>query len=142
VGTFTLVFCLLSGIRTTMVLGAIEAFFYFLAAIGVRRQSRTAALLAFADYLLSGIVLQKYSGQGFGVGRIILLALLLANVRGIWLASNWPREVAEAAPVALNETIFDKLSDQLPAVVWPKGRFVFYAVAVLEFLTLTGMLVS
>jgi hypothetical protein len=35
-------------------------------------------------------------------------------------------------PARLNQTIGDKLSDQLPMFLWPKLRFVFYVLAAVE----------
>src|SRR5215813_6725365 len=61
-----------------------EGVYLFLAGIGVRQRSRTAAICAFSSYLLSALVMQRYTGNGFGIIRIIFLALLLANIRGNW----------------------------------------------------------
>jgi hypothetical protein len=36
------------------------------------------------------------------------------------------------SPERLNQTIGDKLSDQLPMFLWPKLRFVFYVLAAVE----------
>jgi hypothetical protein len=136
VGAFTLVFALMSRGALAKTVGVLEAAFYFLAGLGARMRSRMAAGAAFAAYLLGGIVLQKYTGQGFGIPRLIFLALLLANVRGIWLSATWIVAVREESPVRLNETWRDKLSDQLPTLVWPKAKFLFYVVALVEFAVL------
>lgn len=109
----------------------LDSGFFFLAGLGMRMRSRAAAILAFSVYLMSGFVLGK-SGQGFSIVRIIFLALLLANVRGIWLAASWTKSETDPPPVRLNETWRDKLSDQLPQVLWPKTRWVFYILAALE----------
>ena len=112
--------------------GAFEGIFYFLAGVGVRQRSRIAAVCAFSAYLLSALVLQRYTGSGFGIVRIIFLALLFANIRGNWLSARWASEQAAAPPVRLNETLGDKLVDQLPAWLWPKVRIAFYAGAGIE----------
>ncbi|MGC4050654.1 MAG: hypothetical protein QM757_14865 [Paludibaculum sp.] len=113
--------------------GAFEGVFYFLAGLGVRQRNRFAGIAAFVGYLLSGFVLQRYAGNGFGVGRIIFLALLFANIRGNWLAARWAsEEQLEYPPMRLNQTLADKLSDQLPIWLWPKVRIAFYVIAVLE----------
>lgn len=114
----------------------LDSLFFFLAGVGVRMRSRNAAILAFAVYLLGGVALQLKGSQGFNVIRIIFLALLLANIRGIWLSATWPQSVMEPPPVRLNETWRDKLSDQLPQVLWPKMRWLFYGLAALEVLGL------
>ena len=61
------------------------------------------------------------------------MALLLANVRAVWLAARWRRvgEVDES-PIRMSATLSDKISDRLPALVWPKARFVFCIFALLE----------
>jgi len=78
-------------------------------------------------------VLQRYTGSGFGVVRIIFLALLFANIRGKWLSARWEKDSqAATTPVRLNQTLGDKLADQLPPFLWPKVKFVFYVIAGLE----------
>ena len=136
VAAFTLVFALMSRGALPKTIGLFEAAFYFLAGLGVRMRSRIAAGAAFTAYLLGGAVLQKYTGQGFGIPRLIFLALLLANVRGIWLSATWTVAGPEESPVRLSETWRDKLSDQVPALVWPKAKFIFYVVALVEFAVL------
>ena len=114
-------------------LGVLEGVFFFFAGVGVRQRSRAAALVAFSAYLLSGVVMQKYTGNGFGVARIIFLALLFANIRGNWLSSRWPaQQASDVAPERLGETFADKLSDRFPMWLWPKIRIIFYIMAVLE----------
>ena len=113
--------------------GAFESLFFFLAGIGVRERSRVAGIAVFAVYLLGGLVLQRYTHNGFSILRIIFPALLFANVRGNRLAARLPKEPAEAlAGLRLHQTLADKLSDQLPALVWPKPRYLFYLLAVVE----------
>ncbi|HEV2688810.1 MAG TPA: hypothetical protein VGV35_09655 [Bryobacteraceae bacterium] len=125
----TLVFETLQG---SLFAGLFESLFFFLGGVGVRARSRFAAVTVFVAYLLSGLVLQRSTGGGFGILRIVALALLLANVRGTWLSASWRREATEPPPVPLNETFWDKLSDRLPIVLWPKTRWLFYVLAVLE----------
>jgi hypothetical protein len=108
---------------------------------GVRQRSRVAAVTVFVAYFLSAAVLTRYGGRGFGVVRIIFLALLLANIRGMWLAASWQKAEAEPTPVPLKRTLWDKLSDQLPSFLWPKVKIVFYALAAIEIaLLLIGLL--
>jgi hypothetical protein len=129
VAVFTAIFGAISGSPGT---GLLEGAFFFFAGLGVRQRSRTAAITAFSAYFLSGLVLQRYTGNGFGILRIIFLALLFSNIRGNWLSARWAKD-QEAVPLPrLNQTIGDKLSDQLPAFLWPKIRFLFYVLAGIE----------
>jgi hypothetical protein len=94
--------------------------FYYLGGTGVRERSRYAALVVFAMYLLDTLLTP-------GVVRIILSALLLSNLRATWIAASWRPESEEAAlPPRFNETLTDKLADQLPPWLWPKIRIVYY----------------
>lgn len=125
--------CVFSFFTRALLSGGFESLFYFLAAAGVRQRSKLAAIAAFSAYFLGSLVIQRYSGNGFGVVRIIFLALLLANIRGIWLSSRW-KNADSGMPdsVRLSETLFDKLSDQLPSRIWPKARWFFGFVAAIE----------
>lgn len=130
VAAVTLIFTAIAG---SLLLAAFGAAFYFLAGVGVRQQSWIAAIVAFSSYLLSGLVAQRYTGNGFGIMQVIFLALLFANIRGSWLAARWAADSESAvAPPRLNQTFTDKLSDQLPALLWPKAKFVFYVLATLQ----------
>ena len=130
VAAVTVVFTAIAG---SILMGAFEGTFFFLAGIGVRQRNRIAAIAAFSSYLLSALVLQRFTGNGFGIVRIIFLALLFANIRGNWLSARW---AAEQQPVTsstrLNETLGDKMADQLPIWLWPKVRIVFYVIAGVE----------
>ena len=117
--------------------------FFFLGGIGVRRSSRFAAISVFAVYLLSTLMLltgfvtvilsaMMSIAGGFLLLRLLFLALLLANVRGIWVSAGWPKAEAGSVPVIQDRSWGDKLSDSLPAFLWPKVRIVFYVFAGLE----------
>jgi len=109
------------------------ALFYFLGAMGVRERSRFAALAMFISYALAGFVAQKLTGNGFGIVQILFLALLLANVRAVWIADAWRQtNQPDESPARMQDTAMDIISDQLPAAVWPIGRFAFYVAACLE----------
>ncbi len=111
--------------------GLFESAFFFLAGVGMRERSRVAGVAVFAAYLLSSLVMARYTGGGVGVVRVIFAALLLANVRGTWLAARWV-STSEDMPPRLSETLGDKLTDRLPALLWPKTRYLFYVLAALE----------
>src|SRR5271169_2999313 len=100
VAVFTLALSLFAGQPWA---GAFESAFFFLAGLGVRQRSRVAAVCVFTAYLLSSFI------GGFGVVRIIFLALLLANVRGVWLSYRWERSATEPPPARLAQTLADKL---------------------------------
>jgi hypothetical protein len=130
VAVLTLVFSVFSGAWAS---GVFECAFFFLGGVGVRQRSRVAAVAAFSAYLLTALVLQRYTGNGFGVVRVMFCALLLANVRGTWSAAHWTTDAApDSVPAVLNQTLGDKLSDQLPTVLWPRVRYVFYVLAAAE----------
>src|ERR1035441_7627575 len=84
VATITLGISIVNG---TYLAGGLESLFYYLGGMGVRQRSRVAAVSIFAAYSLAGVVLARYSAGSFGIGRILFMALLLANVRAVWLAA-------------------------------------------------------
>ena len=137
VGMMTLGYGVLAG---DLINAAAGSLCFVLAGAGVRQKSRFAAVSAFLIYLLSNMASVRYTGQGFGIIGIFFLALLLSNVRGLWLAARWAKSEPQEEILRLNLTLGDKLSDQFPKWVWPKGRYVFYALAALEFLGLTAAL--
>jgi hypothetical protein len=134
VALFTLVTNCFAG---SVLSGIFEFIFFFLGGIGIRERSRFAAFSVFAAYLLSTLVLQRYTGQGFGVIRMIFLALLLANIRGMLISARWPKtDSLDARALRLNETLGDKLSDTLPSFLWPKTRLILYLFAAIEIVLL------
>ena len=126
VGCGGFVFAFVTGNGAGIVATAFESVFYLLAGFGVRMQSRVAAVAAFATYLLDAVVMQMQNGQGFGVVRLIFLALLLANVRGIWMSARFQPSESDPPPVRLNENWRDQLVDQWPPAIWPWARYLFY----------------
>jgi len=129
VGIVTIIWSAFAG---ALVPGLLEGTFFLLAAVGVRERSRVAAIAAFSAYLLGSFVLQRYTGNGFSVVRIIFMALLFANIRGNWLSARWATDQTLPPPIRLSQTTWDKISDQLPTVLWPKTRVVFYVLAGIE----------
>jgi hypothetical protein len=117
VAVASFVFLVISGQPIT---GGAILLFYYLGGVGVRERSRYAALAIFVMYLLDTLLMP-------GVLRIILCALLLSNLRATWIAATWRPESDEAVlPPRLNETLADKLADQLPSWLWPKVRVAYY----------------
>jgi hypothetical protein len=139
VAAFSIVVNLLSG---NGIAGLFDCLIFFLAGLGVRQRSRFAAVTVFLAYLLNVLVAVRYTGRGFGVAPILFLALLFANIRGNWLSSCWKGESSEPQPIRLNETNGDKLSNQLPAFLWPKIRVIFYVLMTFELLALLAVLLG
>lgn len=101
--------------------GLLVFLFYYFGGVGVREHNRYAATAMAIIYSIDTILVS------IGVVRIILAALLIANMRATWIASNWNPSSDEAvAPPRLNETFADKLADQWPMWVWPKMRILYY----------------
>lgn len=125
---------------------AFEIAFFFLGGIGVRQRSRFAAVAVFGAYLCVKLLQLAMAGPYLvnqvaalgsgGIIGVIILALLLANIRGIWQAAKWQPAEGEPPLIRLNETFKDKFADQMPQFVWPKVRILFYVLAGFEFLIL------
>ena len=120
----------------------LEPLFYLMCAVGVRERSLAASVVAFVAYLASALLAQRATGHGFGILTIIILALLLSNVRGIWLASRWGVENALPPVARLNDTILDKLSGRMPQMIWPKVKWLFVVIAAVELAFLTFALLT
>jgi hypothetical protein len=116
--------------------GLVIALFFALGGIGVREHSVTAALLVASAYLFN-IIADAIGGQFPGFLTLIAAGLLLANIRGTWIASQWKQKGdPEVFPYRLNENWRDKLVDQMPPKVWPKAKAFFYVLSVV-YLSLT-----
>jgi hypothetical protein len=118
----------------TLILGIPVSFIYFVGGMGVRHASWPAALTVFGLY-----VLDHLSAGRLGIVPIIFGGVLLSNVRATILASKWKQATEdEDRPTRFNETLVDKLADQLPPRAWPalKYPFYFFAIAMLLLLLL------
>jgi hypothetical protein len=134
------------------IVGFLEVLFFFLGGIGVRQRSKFAAiavLVAYsAGYALrvaavgASMVNQVATQSMGGIVGIVIIALLLANVRGVWQAAAWQRPADEPPPIRLAETFKDKFVDRMPEIVWPKARIVFNILAGLEFVLIALALVG
>lgn len=118
-------------------LGLLIGATYFLGALGIREQSISAAVLAFFCLFLDRIAsLEAYllDVPGGGNPRIGILAtvLLLLNIRATILSRRWrARETptwSEQPDYSVNSSL-DRLVNQLPSVLWPRARYVFYPLA-------------
>jgi hypothetical protein len=123
-----------------VVLGVLIGVTYFLAGMGVRERSLSAALVIFLCYGLDKIASFAMMRNGLGGGNplfgIVALMLLFANVRATVLTRRWSKtarasEAAGELPERTMDSWTDKLSNGLPAVAWPKMRWVFYPLGIL-----------
>jgi len=122
VGVWSLVILSLAGQPIT---GLLVLLVFHLGGIGVREHNPFAAAIVLVYYLVDSL------GSGIGVVRVIVAALLLSNLRATWIADNWKPDSEEAAlPPRLAETFADKVSDQWPALVWPKVKIIYYIFSV------------
>src|ERR1700683_16953 len=107
--------------------------FFYLGGVGVRERTRYAAAAVFLAYVADML------GSGPGVLRVFLAALLLSNLRATWIASRWKPDSEDAVPPPrLNETLTDKIADQLPMWLWPKVRVFYYALSVIVMVLLVA----
>jgi len=125
IAALTLIASLFTG---NVVLNLIFAVYYFLGGVGVRQCSRFAATAVFVLYALS-LLANGYAS--IGIMSVITAGLLLANVRGTWLTARWRSTATEPPPVRLSQTLGDKISNQLPILIWPAGKWLFYTLAAL-----------
>jgi hypothetical protein len=115
-----------------LVFGAIESLVYFVGGMGVRQSSSFAAIAVFVLYALEHLI----TGQ-IGVLTIIIAAVLLSNVRATILASRWaPAGEDDDRPTRFDETLRDKLVDQLPPRLWPILKYPFYVLAAISLLVI------
>jgi hypothetical protein len=110
-------------------IGALVLLFYYLSGVGVRERSRYAAGCVLAVYVTDILV------SGPSVIKVLLAALLLANFRATWIASQWRPDSAEALPPPRwSESWSDKFADKLPMWLWPKIRVLYYVLSACYFL--------
>ncbi|WP_162601866.1 hypothetical protein [Occallatibacter savannae] len=110
-----------------LLLAGLTFFVYVVGGMGVRETSWPAALSVFVLYAVN----QLGSGRPPGVIPIIIGGVLLSNVRATFLASRWkPPAEGEDRPMRFNETLRDKLVDQLPPRLWPILRIPFFIASI------------
>lgn len=110
-------------------LAMLQFAFFALGGVGVREHSVLAAALvavAFWTNQIYGMTQGRFPGFIWLAGGV----LLIANIRGTYVASKWAkRGDPDAFPERMQSTLKERFVDQMPLAVWPKGQFVFYAVA-------------
>lgn len=132
IGMFRLV-VFISVVRSPvlLVVGLGAAAIFLLGGIGVREASWPAAAIVFTVFVVD-MVETLARGTPPGVVSIIVAAILLSNVRGAFLASEWrPAGPDEDRPTRFNESFRDKLVDQLPPKVWPIAKVPFFIISAL-----------
>ncbi|ADW69934.1 hypothetical protein [Granulicella tundricola] len=108
--------------------------FYALGGIGVREHDQPSAILVAVAYILNGVA-SAFSGIPPGILQLFATLLLLANIRGTWIAAKWAAHPdPDLMPQRFNTTFSDKLVDQMPARVWPKAKIPFFCIAVIYIL--------
>jgi hypothetical protein len=140
IAVFQLLVAALSANPILIALGLLEATVFFVGGLGVRESNWPAAALVFSIFflnLLSGMA----QGQPPGILAIIAAGILLSNTRAAFLASEWrPAAEDEDRPTRFNESLRDKLSDQLPAKAWPVLQIPFFSLAsLILLLSLAGL---
>jgi hypothetical protein len=114
-----------------MVIGVLTAVAFIVGGMGVRESNWPAAAMVFAIFFM-GILYTMAMGRLPGILSIFAAAILLSNLRAAFLASEWrPAGEGEDKPTRFNETLSDKLADQLPAKAWPVLQIPFFALAAL-----------
>ncbi len=112
-----------------VLIGLLALVFFGLGGIGVREHSTAAAVLLAVAYItmaITGILL----GRPPGFIDIAVTILLIANIRGTWIAKRWAkRGDPDVFSERMRETWRDRLADQMPAYLWPKSRIIFFGVA-------------
>jgi hypothetical protein len=124
------------------VLALLVGIVFFLGGIGIREHSFAASILLAVTYLLDRIA-ALFLGMPPGFLGVFLGVLLIANVRGTYLAARWQKKLpSEDLPTRWNETWRDKLVDQLPALLWPNTKIIFFVLSgVYLLLTVLGTFV-
>jgi hypothetical protein len=123
-----------------LIVGVVEALVFLIGGMGVRETKWPAAALVFSIFFLNQLA--NLAGGHFpGVLAVIGAAVLLSNLRATFLASEWrPAAEGEDRPTRFNETLGDKLADQLPAKLWPALQIPFYGLAsILLLVSLLGL---
>ncbi len=128
--------CLIVGLVSTVaslltghpLLGLLLLVFYWLGGMGVREYSVWAAVSVALAYAIS-LVLSVFTRHMPGIIDVIIEGLLLANIRGTYIASQWKKRADPSEfPDRLNTLFWDKVVDQIPQKVWPVGRYIFFVV--------------
>jgi hypothetical protein len=140
IAAFQVVVAAITGNSTLIVTGIAEALVFLIGGLGVRESSWPAAGMVLSIFLLN-LIYGMAQGQPPGILAIMSAGILLSNFRAAYLASKWrPAAEDEDRPMRFNETLADKLADQLPAKAWPVLRIPFFVLAsILLLLSVAGL---
>jgi hypothetical protein len=140
IGAFQFGVSLFTGSPIAIVIGVMAAVAFVIGGMGVRESNWPAAAMVFAIFFL-GLLYTMAIGRLPGILSIFAAAILLSNLRAAFLASEWrPSGEDEDKPTRFNETLSDKLADQLPAKAWPVLQIPFFVLsAFLLLLSLVGL---
>lgn len=131
----------LSGVVLTFtghpIAGLATTFIFVAGACGVRERSILAASLMLCLYSLNvgtSVLLPPHRLPS-PVPSLVIVTLLIANVRAAILSKRWlsdtNSEDNRILPDRLNSTYTDKIANQVPGVLWPRLKYVFFAASVL-----------
>ena len=130
VALLTLLSCFTTPNILVIVFSTISAVFYLIGGMGVRQANWLAATFVFVVFVLD-ILVQLANHQMPNIIRILFAVVLLSNARAAFLASEWrPAADDEDRPSRFNETLADKLVDQMPAKLWPVLQIPFIVLAI------------
>ena len=140
IAAFQLVVSLFTGSPILIVVGALTALAFLIGGMGVRESNWPAAAMVFVLYFL-GLLYTMASGKFPGILMIVAAGILLSNVRAAFLASEWrPAGKDDDKPTRFNDSLGDKLVDQLPAKAWPLLQIPFFGLAsLLLLLSVAGL---
>jgi hypothetical protein len=130
--------------RGHLVAGIFFAAIYFLGGIGVREHDVLSAVAVALVNLVNLTTVCLMMRRPPGLLDLFIGTLLMANIRGCWIASKWAMAGDPCLiPMRMNETWRDKFVDQMPARVWPRVRVIFYIIAALGLiLTVWGLVTA
>ncbi len=126
----TFVLCAVLGSEGQYTACALTFVFFALGGIGVREHSSAAAILVAVAFVLNQIA-NAMSGIIPNVFAIIGAILLLINIRSTRIARRWAYSRDHHHPFAeeWSKDWRERIVDQMPALVWPKTRTVFFCVS-------------
>jgi hypothetical protein len=135
---------LLTGNPLAVAISTFSALVFLVGGMGVREANWPAAAMVFALYM-GNVLVAVCRGQFPSVFAVLGAAVLFSNVRAAYLASEWKPAAEDGdRPTRFNETVADKLVDQLPAKLWPRLQVVYFSLAsallLLELLVLAVVL--
>ena len=131
VAVFQFVAGALTGNPIIFATNALMTLVFLIGAMGVREACWPAAAMVFAIYFVNILAALAMGGLPSPLA-ILFAAILLSNLRAAILASQWrPAGEDEDRPTRFNESLRDKLVDQLPRKAWPTLQWPFYVLSVI-----------